>query len=169
MVSSGTREKGVFFGRLSASKKKRLIFIPIGALLGIALLIFGGATDGKAKESSVVNSTVSLEQYAEGVEKKLHSLCEQVEGVSDVTAAVSFEKGFEYVYAKDDGEGNYLVIGSGSSECAVRVTEKPPTIGGIGIVCKGGGDPAVQNKLINLISAAFGVSSNKIYIAEAGR
>ena len=157
MISSNGGEKGGLFSRLSGTKKKKLILIPIGAVLGIALLIFGGASDGQAKGTDETSLTVSFEQYAEGVEKKLHSLCEQVEGVTDVTVAVSFEKGFEYVYAKDDGRGDYLVIGSGSSESAVRVTEKPPTIGGIGIVCKGGGDPAIQNKLINLISAASDV------------
>ena len=68
---------------------------------------------------------------------------------------------------KNDEKGDLITVGSGSSKTAVKVTEKPPTIGGIGIVCRGGGDPIIQNRLISLLSATFGVSSTKIYITEA--
>ena len=168
VTNAGDGKKRGLLSRLSGNKKGKLALISIGVLLGVTLLIFGGTSEGK---TNAVDSkqAESLAAYANEVEEKLHTLCERVEGVSGVTVAVSFERGFEYVYAKDEGRGDYLVIGSGSSESAVRVTEIPPAIGGIGIVCKGGGDPAIQNKLINLISAAFGVSSNKIYITEAGR
>ena len=64
-------------------------------------------------------------------------------------------------------EAGYDVLLDIEVQGAFQVKEKMPVIGGIGIVCKGGGDPTVQKKLLDLISAAFGISSNKIYIAEA--
>ena len=146
-------------------KNSKLWIIIIGAIAGVLLLMIGSGED---KESAPVESEqAALERYSEEVEKKIHEICSKVKGVSDVNVAVSFESGFEYVYAKNDEDGELIVIGSGSSKSAVKVTEKPPTIAGIGIVCRGGGDPGVQKRLLNLLSAAFGISSNKIYITEA--
>ena len=146
-------------------KNSKLWIIIIGAIAGVLLLMIGG---GENKESAPTESDqAALERYSEGVEKKIHEICSKVKGVSDVSVAVSFERGFEYVYAKNEEDGEIIVIGSGSGKSAVKVTEKPPTIAGIGIVCRGGGDPGVQRQLLNLLSAAFGISSNKIYITEA--
>ena len=143
------------------SGKGKIMMIVIGLAAGILLLTAGGG--GKAENRSDEDH-VSFSEYAESVEKKIHDICSEVDGVSDVKVAVTFESGFEYVYAKNDDKGDLLVIGSGSSESAVKVTEKPPVIGGIGVVCKGGENPTVQKRLIDLLSAAFGISSNKIYI-----
>ena len=107
-----------------------------------------------------------LSEYSKDVEEKIKELCSKVKGVSEVSVAVSFESGFEYVYARED-DGDLATVGSGSAKSAVKIKEKMPVIGGIGIVCKGGSDPSVQKKLLDLISAAFGISSNKIFIAEA--
>jgi stage III sporulation protein AG len=133
------------------------------ALVGVVLLIFGGS-EKKETPTSADNGS-DLVKYSKEVEAKILELCSKVEGVRNVSVAVSFESGFEYVYATDGDKT--LTVGSGSNESAVRVTEKPPTISGVGIVCTGGGDPRIQQKLINLISAAYGISSNKIYITEA--
>ncbi len=153
------------------SKKKELPFIAklkggklwiiiLGAVLGVALLLYGG----KEEEPKTENAS-DLEAYAASVEKKIEELCAGVDGVKNIKVAVSFESGFEYVYATDGDKT--LTVGSGSGESAVIVTEIPPVIGGVGVVCRGGGNPVIQKRLIELISAAYGVSSNKIYIAEA--
>ena len=161
-------EKKAFLTNHFGKKGAKAAVILFAAILGLSLLLVGGRTgEGKKDENQDVSK--DLEQYAKSVEQKLYDICSKVDGVSNVSVAVSFECGFEYVYAREDGAGKFLVVGSGSSESAVRVTEKTPIIGGIGVVCKGGGDPKVQKKLINLISAAFGVGSNKIYITEASK
>lgn len=144
-------------------KGGKLWIILLGGALGIALLLFGGSEN--KKDAQTLEEGSQLIEYTAQVEKKILELCSSVEGVKNVSVAVSFESGFEYVYATDGDKT--LTVGSGSSESAVRVTEKPPSISGIGIVCTGGGKPQIQQKLINLISAAYGISSNKIYITEA--
>ena len=169
MVNTAEGKRKGLLGKLPATKKGKLLLLLMGALLGTVLLIYGSWSGNENKTAGKNESPVEFNMYAEMTEKKIHELCEKVEGVSNVSVAVSFECGFKYVYAKENNDEKYLVIGSGSSESAVRVTEEPPVIGGVGTVCKGGGNPAVQNRLINLISAAFGISSNKIYITEAAK
>ena len=155
---NGKGEKGIFS---KFKKGGRLWLIVMGGFLGVAMLLYGG-TEDKKKETEEDDR---LTAYARGVEEKITELCSKVEGVKNVSVAVSFESGFEYVYATDGDKT--LTVGSGASESAVRVTEKPPTISGVGVVCSGGGSPSVQKRLIELISAAYGISSNKIYITEA--
>ena len=56
----------------------------------------------------------------------------------------------------------------GVSSVSVAVsTDRDGEVVGIGIVCRGGGDPRIQRELISLISAACGVGSNRIFITEA--
>ena len=45
---------------------------------------------------------------------------------------------------------------------------EPSEIAGIGIVCSGGANDNVRRELISLLSATFHISSNRIYITEAG-
>ena len=156
---NGKVEKGIFS---KFKKGGRLWLIVMGGFLGVAMLLYGGTEDNKKE---VKDESDRLTAYARGVEEKITELCSKVEGVKNVSVAVSFESGFEYVYATDGDKT--LTVGSGASESAVRVTEKPPTISGVGVVCSGGGSPSVQKRLIELISAAYGISSNKIYITEA--
>ena len=147
----------------SLKKNKKIWIIILFAAVGIILLLVGGENTTQTEDKK---SEQMLSEYSKEVEEKIKELCSKVKGVSEVSVAVSFESGFEYVYARED-DGDLAMIGSGSSKSAVKIKEKMPVISGIGIVCRGGGDPTVQKKLLDLISAAFGISSNKIYIAEA--
>ena len=106
-----------------------------------------------------------IDAYIAALESKIAGLCDSVDGVSRVSVAVSLESGYQRVYARDDE--SYILVGSGASQGAVYLTEKPPAIGGIGIVCAGGGDPIIRARLIGLLSAAYGIGANKIFIAEA--
>ncbi len=143
--------------------KGKLWVLALGAFVGVLLLLYGSSSD--STPATAEKGERDLNQYAAELERKLEELCSNVEGVKNAKAAVSFESGFEYVYATNGDKT--LTVGNGSSESAVIVTEIPPVIGGIGIVCKGGSNPEVQRRLIELISAVYGVSSNKIYITEA--
>ena len=162
------------FGKQFLKNKKLLILSAIAAI-GVLLLIAGGRENKvNTQNTTESDATVQLEEYREMLRRDIVRLCEQVGGVSDVTVAVSLECGFEYVYATDiksdsDTYGSqvqtkYITIGSGSSESAVYITEKLPRIGGIGVVCRGGSDPVIVRRLTSLLSAAYNIGSNKIYV-----
>lgn len=142
------------------SPKSRMITICVLAAVGILLLWLGrggGSGDAAPTAASDWRGEISA------LEEKAAALCSQVAGVEDVTVAVSLAQGAEYVYAA--GESSYLGAGSTSGRL---VTERPPQIGGIGVVCRGADDPETVQKLVSLLAAAFGVGTNRIYIAAAG-
>ena len=167
-------------GELSGSVKQirkngKMYIAVIGAVIGAALLLFGGRIDDGVSESNIEkkpqehDNKLDMEDYRLAIEKRVCALCSEVSGVGRVCTVVSLEGGFEYVYATDVKSGvsdsvQYIIIGSGDDEKLVYLTERVPKISGIGVVCSGGADISIQNELISLLSASFDVPSNKIYV-----
>lgn len=156
------------------------------ALLGVGLLALGSFLPDASKKSqassSAENDGTEVQSnetylYSKTISEEIEKLCAEVVGVENVHAAVSLDGGFTYTYAanreqREDGDASqssdtYITVGSGSSESTVPISVTPPKIVGIGIVCRGGGDPYVRNELIALLSAAYDIGSNRIYITEA--
>ena len=134
-----------------------------GAILGIVLLFAGnGRTETVADQMIEMTDT---EAYVRDMEEKICELCRRVEGVGEVSVVVSLESGWRRTYGRESG--SYLSVASLAGSGSVCLSEEPPVIGGIAIVCDGGGDPTVRQRLVNLLRAAYGIGSNKIYVAPA--
>ena len=157
---------GEVIGALTKNNRRRAILLLAGAVLGVILLVWsnmdGGEVVGREVSGEVAADT---EAYARALERRIALFCAQVEGVGEVSVAVSLESGYRRIYAREDD--SYVMVGSGASRAMVYLSEEPPRLSGIAIVCEGGGDPTVRQRLIGLLSAAYGIGSNKIYIAEA--
>lgn len=154
--------------------KLRWILLAGGALLGILLLLFGGNTEKSNQKQSDdaaldVTPQQELENYQSYIETRVKALCESVEGVENVTVAVTLNGNFEEIYAKEfiDGNEEYVIVGSGSNASALYLSRNAPEIAGIGVVCRGGGNTDIRRELLSLLSAAFRVPANRIYITEA--
>lgn len=156
----------------SEKKNNAVIFAILGAAAGILLLLWGSF--GGGEEKTALSDTDEISAYSAYLEEQATRLCESVKGVSDVTVTLTLSGGFEQVYAADrtvNGstqsiEHVKLGGGVGAELCAVSVSA--PEVIGIGVTCKGGKSELVRAELTALLSAAFGVGSNKIYITEAG-
>lgn len=121
---------------------KAKYLIPLALfLLGVILIIAGMILGGSGGSRSVFSSLTGQSRESE-LEAKIKSLCEQVDGVSEVTVAVSL------------------------TDTSAEATAG--NIAGVGIVCRGGEDPLISTRLTSLISAACGIRSNRIYVTGAG-
>jgi hypothetical protein len=140
----------------------KLIPIIIVAVVGIALLLIGGVFESNRAQNTDLDSSQSVStdaqiqsenlfvSYEAELEEKIRLLCTQVGGVGEVRVSVYINEMFDYV-STGEADSPYLTL------CA-------PKISGIGIVCDGGNDPNVKKELTMLVSTAFSVGSNKIYI-----
>ena len=59
----------------------------------------------------------------------------------------------EYVITDVDGNGT-----------PIKVKLVFPKLRGIAVVCRGGGNPINQEKIVSLLSALFDLSSNRVYV-----
>ena len=168
-----TKQKGPWW-------QSRVVMLGL-AVVAIGLIVAGSGfqrqktadTDQEGAEATAD----PLYEYTERLENSVVRLCEGVKGVSDVRVAICLEGDLSYVYATDseleqsgDRTQNhlqYVTVGSGASEKTVLLSRRLPRIEGIGVVCVGGGDGRIKQELISLLSTAFGVGSNKIYVVEA--
>jgi hypothetical protein len=147
-------------------EKGRLWLLVGGALLGVLLLLFGGAhaDEGERQEADTVHGRVAeLSLYEAQLEKEIKVLCEAVSGVGDTDVMVTFDGGYSVCYV-ERGEEGLATVGAGSSERAVFRRVSPPAVRGVGIVCRGGSRPDVQARLVELVSTALGISSSCVYI-----
>lgn len=169
-AKTNTPQKINFISYIKGNKSLLLILLLLA--LGV-LLILAPST---ASETKSVSDTDRLAKYERELESKIAELCAGVRGVGAVSVSVYFDSGFETIYAYNEenketssghnSEKKYVTVGSGNNEQLVCIVEKMPNICGVGVVCTGGGDPTVQSALINLISSAYGVPKNKIFVAE---
>lgn len=152
---------------ITKSPKKWLIasLIAVGAIL----LILGSLPKREAPVTPDDNSDMIA--YAESLEERIISLCEQVAGVSDVSVLLTLDGGNEHVYAenKNGTGGNYVVISVGGEDRVVLVREIYSSVRGIAVVCRGGDDITVRRTLTELLSCALGVPISKISVAGAGK
>ncbi len=169
--SDGTAERCV----TSLKKTGKLGIALAGVLLGVGLLIFGNRLVGGERESTPATSDPgsevrAVEEYRLALERRIADITSEVAGAGSAGVVVTLEGGYEYVYAYDrkitvGGESiTYITVGSGADESLVFLSERAPAIVGVGIVCSGGGSAEVRREITALISAAFGVPSNKIYV-----
>ncbi len=153
--------------------KSRLWLLLLVSAVGILLILFGGGSKTDTREEEAKPYSTSSDEmliYQHYLEERVEALCRSVRGVGNVTVAVNLSDSFTSVYATElrDGNTEYVILGSGASASALYLTRGAPEIAGIGIVCTGGGDATVRRELISLLSAAFDLGTNRIYIAEAG-
>lgn len=152
---------------------KKFMIIGIVGLVGVLLLTFGNFGSKRTSEVSAnIDTGLDPEVYAQKIEDEVTAICKGVVGEEcDVSAVVSLKGGYRSVYATDSQtsssghKSSMVLIGSGSSEEAVLVCYENPEISGIGIVLSCKKSEAVKSSVISLVSSAFNVRTNKIYVA----
>ncbi len=155
--------------------KKSSIVIAVFILVGVLLLMFPGETSSSA-ENTASYSMAEVTTYTERLEDRIRKLCSSVRGVGDVSVLVTLDCGSEFVYADNRNEqmnesgssysSDYLIIDDKDGSSPVTVTEIYPKIRGIALVCDGGDDPKIRQKLTDLLSAALGISSGRISVTS---
>lgn len=156
----------------------------IMGLLGIMLIAFSGLrgdeknktefSQNDAKQTDIYDS----ETYKENIRTELEEILSDVSGVGDCSVMISVEGTSEYIYAENiDKKQNYgpqgssddtkteivIMDDSGNDKALVKKVVRPK-ITGVVVVCKGGENEAVKERVIKAVSAALNVSYSKICV-----
>ena len=150
-------------------KIKGIGFILLAFAAGIVLLLL-------PEEKSVSKEeNVSSIQYASALENELEKLLKAACGF-ECQVMITLENGYSYSYAanekldtKYDENGiisktvskEYVIASSNGEEILVILKENLPTVKGVAIVCKKGGE-AQRLEIISLISALFDLPESSI-------
>ena len=153
--------KEIFKGKWSP----KLLVAVLGVVLGVVLMLAGGIGGGGKSEGASGTDARLAEDYREQVEARVRDLCRSVDGVGDVKVMVTVSGGYRYLYA-EDSRGECMTVGSGSSERAVVRSVLAPDVVGVGIVCEGARDAALEAVLVDLVSSTLGIGTNRVVVTS---
>jgi stage III sporulation protein AG len=134
--------------------------ICILALLGVALLFFGGrlgredtvtTLDGEYQRSS--------EEYRATLEARIAEICRRVSGDPMPTVMITLDGGEEYVYARRE-DGSYIV----SSGKGILICRMTPKVKGVAVVCQNGDEAQIKGRITELVCALLGIGANKVSV-----
>lgn len=168
-----------FLNKLKSPK----ILITVG-ILGIALIFISSFFDGNSLKKTSVAKEIDTEEYRLQLEKDIKKIVTDITGSRDVTVLITLESGIKYQYAdihegtsSDKTESNsqitssetkqgYITVKTSSGgEEALLVTAQMPEVRGVAIVCDGGDNEIIKEKIKNTVMAALNITSKRVYIA----
>ena len=102
---------------------------------------------------------------------------------------VTLESGVEYVYLqeevrntdttkdydsegvktlreKDNSEQKYILVNKNGEEQPLIQKQLEPTVQGVVVVCEGASSAQVNEQIVNAVTCALGISSNRVYVAQ---
>ena len=158
---------------------KTLVILGICGILLIFLSSFIGPQDKLSGEVCEMD----VEEYRVMLEKNIADMVKEITGNRKVSVIVTLESGVRYSYAdireetssdKTEGdsdsrgseikEGYITVKSSDGGEQALLLTMQMPEIRGVAVVCEGGDNEILREKITNTVTAALNITSKRVYI-----
>lgn len=161
----------------SWSKDKVVRYLLWIGLAGIFLIALSEIFPREKGKDTADPVTVSGDQVEAALEERITALLRQVEGVGSCRVMVTLESGSRAVYAADtvsatgaDGSASlsesYLKVDTDTGPAGLLLTHVQPTVKGVAVVCDGGGNAAVQQRVIQVVSTAFHISERRVCVVK---
>ncbi len=177
---------------LVSSPKKVKIIVLIG-LIGMALICLSECNaggDGNISDTASLAGGVSNSQYVADLETRLVSLIQSIDGVGKAQVMVTLEQSTEYVYEKQekqsldeshdssgenseksavrqDYETNTILVDGENGKEALLTKQMEPVVKGVVVVCQGGENVSVKNKVIQAVTTVLNLSSNRVFVTKS--
>lgn len=175
---------------LFIKEKKRSIIIIIG-FVGIALIFISGMFAEKEEIEPQHEETipVTADDYRKQLEQELSDIISRIDGAGEVCILITMETTTEDVYAVEkkteeknsnssssdggnsDGEyreeNKYVTVKrKDGSEDAVLEKQIMPKIRGVLVVCDGGGNSVIKEKITQAVSGVLNISGGKVFVTN---
>lgn len=165
---------------LAAKNGKNIKLVSVALLsLGLILVMLSIVYENSGDTAKETSYTAELSEYSEELSESLKNAVCGIVGSDDVRVMITFESTFESVYYSDavvneavtadktdrKSEKQLVLTGNmGENQSPVVVKKLSPKPSGAIIVCKGGNDAEIKNRVTELASCALNISKNKIYV-----
>ncbi len=162
---------------LSEPQGRRKVFILL-AVLGVALVLLSGnvSAGSKSKSKSETTTARDYDAYVADLEGRLQKTVASMDGVGSCKVMITLEKSGENVYAtnseskRDADSGSskedYVLYDQDSGESPLLLSAYLPNVQGVAVVCTGGDDPAVREKITTTVASLFGIPTNRISVSK---
>ncbi len=161
---------------IAGDSKKVKIIVAIG-LIGIVLIFMSDIFSGNSKNKNETQQcSYSYDEYTIELENKLKKLVSNIDGVGECEVMITLQNTNESVYATDvevkaDGDSTnqkdeYVLYDSDSGESPVLIKEYLPQVQGVTVVCTGGDNVSVKEKIIQCVTSLFNIPTNRVSVSK---
>ena len=167
---------------LKPFKKPKTVLI-IG-LVGIGLIVLSSLfSSGESKKENMKTGEMTAEEYKTILEEDIKETVTDITGSKNVSVVITLESGIKYYYADireetltekrenekestdNETKSGYITVKNAEGgEQALLVTTQMPKVRGVAIVCDGGDNEQIAEKIQNAVMSALNISSKKVYI-----
>lgn len=134
---------------LLSSDKSRVILIVIGLLAILLIFLSGRFSDNQNKKET--ENQLTATSYSEKLTSDIALMIEDITGAGKAKVLLTLESSYEYVYLDDD-------------KTLTKILE--PRIRGVAVVCAGGDDPVIKEKVTQMLSTVLSVSTSCISVSK---
>ncbi len=174
---------------LSQDNVKKIVIVMgvVGIILIFSSSLFKAKPVNKTDNLSSQNDT---QEYAKLLEENLKNIVSEISGVGEAKVLVTLESSKQTVYAteqkkskeatedktsnetskkkeSDDIETRYIKVkNADGTEQALSVTQIQPSIKGVVVICKGGDNPEIKEKVKNAVKTALNITSKRVFVTR---
>ena len=121
----------------------------IAGVVGIALIFFSSLDFGGITEKQ--DDAFSVNAYSEELESDLEEVIAHIQGAGKTKVLLTMENSVEYVYLRDS---------------TTKTKEVAPLIRGVLVLCEGGDEPVVVERVTEAVTKALDLSAAKVCITK---
>ncbi len=182
-----------FIKKFPLTKNQQNIILLLG-VSGIALIFISGLFTPKKDKNIACGSSkieTSMTAKKKSLEESLENIVSGINGAGKAKVMITFEGTSETVYAteekknneaSEDKSGDDVTRKKESNDCekkfitvkdcdggekALAVTELEPKIKGAVVICQGGDDPIVKNRITEAVTTALNINSSRVCITKS--
>lgn len=150
-------------------------------LIGLSTFLPDSTT---AATTSATSSSITAEEYITELEAKLTKIVGSIDGAGECEVMVTLENGVKYIYATEedidseseedgsqisgskDTDENIILVETDGGYQGLLVTEVQPTVKGVVVVCQGGDQEIVKERIISTITTVLNITSKRVCVTK---
>lgn len=170
--------------------EKKILALAVVSIIAVFLIVFSEC--GHKQETVNETADFDIEQYVLTTQKKITQIVQMIDGAGKAEVMITPERTIEYVYfqeektktdtqaedslnsvkqtTKTEIETSAAVVENKSDgKKALVTTTIMPKIAGVVVICEGGGNAVVQERIINAVSTALNIEQNRVFVTKKQR
>lgn len=166
--------------KLRQSPNRLKIAVVLGAAGMLMIMLSELVPVGKEtpEKSAPQMQTSDSGDFRKRTETELKELLEKIDGVGECEVMISIESGTEYIYTENISrfsedntdrrseklDEDIVITENGGTRQPLIRKVIDPKIGGVVIVCEGGGDIIINERVQKAVSTALNISSTRVCV-----
>lgn len=161
------------------SLKHKERYIVIACVLGVALILLSELVPSGNSSTKNADDGMDYQEYIVSLEEKTQDIISSIDGVGKCKVMITLCETDESFYASnieentDSGhiskKNEYVFYEDNNNDSPVLIKQTFPKVMGVAVVCQGGDNAFVKERVISAVSSLFGISSAKISVSKISR